>query len=244
MQINFEWRDRFPKRALDGKFIGDGYPLCRDLPSQAFLKVGARYSYLGSSFKPRKQHYGFDEDESTDSSFAFTLDSSSPLYAKLAALQSEHELTENLQCFGAECSLETLKVVRVGNVYYEYLRIPCVEQAFVDNGFAHPITTEYRKDAICVDGRLPLASGGCCASNGMGTNVECSNMRFEKTSWATVQDRCAAESEGERLRGPTKIHTFLIARRSKPSAQQPRSTSLPVRNIPSRRAKTSPTDFG
>ncbi|GMH88299.1 hypothetical protein TrST_g6936 [Triparma strigata] len=195
MQINFEWRDRFPKRALDGKFIGDGYPLCRDLPSQAFLKVGARYSYLGSSFKPRKQHYGFDEDESTDSSFAFTLDSSSPLYAKLAALQSEHELTENLQCFGAECSLETLKVVRVGNVYYEYLRIPCVEQAFVDNGFAHPITTEYRKDAICVDGRLPLASGGCCASNGMGTNVECSNMRFEKTSWATVQDRCAAESE-------------------------------------------------
>ncbi|GMH68084.1 hypothetical protein TrLO_g13701 [Triparma laevis f. longispina] len=196
MRLRPDWRDRFPKRGLDGKFLGDGYPLCRDLPAQAFLKVGARYSYLGSGFKPRKQLFGFDldeEDEATDESFAFILDASSNLYAKLSDIQSEHELSENLECYGTECDLDTFKVVRVGDVYYEYLHVPCVEQAFVDEAFSQPVTTEWLKHGICVDRRLPLASGGCCNSNGMRTVVECSDLRYEKTTWATVIERCAAD---------------------------------------------------
>jgi hypothetical protein len=35
-----ERRDWFPKRGLDGKYIGDRYPLCEDLPPRAFLRHG------------------------------------------------------------------------------------------------------------------------------------------------------------------------------------------------------------
>jgi hypothetical protein len=50
------WRDRFPKMGLDRKYIGDGYPLCSDLPSQHFLAKGAKYVLLGST--PRMENQG------------------------------------------------------------------------------------------------------------------------------------------------------------------------------------------
>ena len=42
-------RDWFPKRGLDGKYIGDRYPWCEDLPSRAFLKKGKQLLRLDSS---------------------------------------------------------------------------------------------------------------------------------------------------------------------------------------------------
>jgi hypothetical protein len=32
MQIDENWRDRFPKMGLNRQYIGDGLPLCTDLP--------------------------------------------------------------------------------------------------------------------------------------------------------------------------------------------------------------------
>ena len=55
MTIKPTWRDTFPKTSLDGGFIGDGYPVCTDLPPRAFLRVGARYQYLGFSRHPALQ---------------------------------------------------------------------------------------------------------------------------------------------------------------------------------------------
>ena len=49
------WRDTFPKTSLDGGFIGDRYPVCTDLPPRAFLRIGARYQYLGFSRHPTLQ---------------------------------------------------------------------------------------------------------------------------------------------------------------------------------------------
>eukprot|EP00051_Salpingoeca_urceolata_P032686 m.16891 g.16891 ORF g.16891 m.16891 type:complete len:2374 (-) comp5352_c0_seq1:24-7145(-) len=43
MQIKPEWRDKMPKIDLSGGFIGDGYPLCHELPPQEFLLKGAHY---------------------------------------------------------------------------------------------------------------------------------------------------------------------------------------------------------
>lgn len=34
--------DRLPKIDLDDGYIGDGYPLCSDLPAQDFLRKGVR----------------------------------------------------------------------------------------------------------------------------------------------------------------------------------------------------------
>jgi len=39
--------DIHPKPKLDGGFLGDGYPLCDDLPSDNFLRGGAKYEFLG-----------------------------------------------------------------------------------------------------------------------------------------------------------------------------------------------------
>eukprot|EP00756_Hemistasia_phaeocysticola_P029704 Hpha_TRINITY_DN16247_c0_g1::TRINITY_DN16247_c0_g1_i1::g.15423::m.15423 len=49
MRIIGSDRDRFPKTDLSNGYIGDGYPLCADLPPQHFLKAGARYVYSGTN---------------------------------------------------------------------------------------------------------------------------------------------------------------------------------------------------
>lgn len=36
-----DWHDVYPKPDLDGNFLGDGYPLCSDLPAGTFLAPGA-----------------------------------------------------------------------------------------------------------------------------------------------------------------------------------------------------------
>ena len=53
------WRDGFPKLDLHGGYIGDGYPLCRDLPPRSFLRRGALYSYRGATVSTSLQEsYG------------------------------------------------------------------------------------------------------------------------------------------------------------------------------------------
>jgi len=47
MQIKPSYRDIFPKPGLDGNFLGDGYPVCNQLPSRHAFRVGARYRYTG-----------------------------------------------------------------------------------------------------------------------------------------------------------------------------------------------------
>jgi hypothetical protein len=50
------YRDAYPKRlpATYG-FVGDGHPLCTDLPARPFLLKGAKYRFLGDSYTPEKQ---------------------------------------------------------------------------------------------------------------------------------------------------------------------------------------------
>ena len=48
MEISVRQRDSFPKTKLGGGYLGDGYPLCTDLPRQHFLKPGARFTLTGS----------------------------------------------------------------------------------------------------------------------------------------------------------------------------------------------------
>lgn len=52
MFLNGEKRDPFPKMGLKKKFIGDGYPLCRHLPSTPFLRKGAKYRLVGNHNSP------------------------------------------------------------------------------------------------------------------------------------------------------------------------------------------------
>ena len=38
MQIKPAWRDAFPKMDLHDGYIGDGHPLCAELPARSFLR--------------------------------------------------------------------------------------------------------------------------------------------------------------------------------------------------------------
>ena len=170
-------RDWNPKRSLTNGYIGDRYPLCVDMPEQAFLRIGAKFRYLGNTSSPELQ-----SDESNwenDHSFKkFVLSTSSALYTKLCNAVSgvcDHQvnvvLDSNLPCYGNECLVSTVRVVQVSEgVYYEYIRQPCVQLAFYENGkkVANNWNLNY---VMCGNPKLPIASELCCAVDGYPNHV-------------------------------------------------------------------------
>jgi hypothetical protein len=52
-----QYRDFFPKGNLYGGFLGDGYPLCNEAPSRAFLRKGAIYRLLGKTLTDNSYAY-------------------------------------------------------------------------------------------------------------------------------------------------------------------------------------------
>ncbi len=74
-------------------------------------------------------------------------------------------LDQNIACTEElkECKADTLRVVGVGDgIYYEYVRPPCVEQAFFNNA-KKVIYRERLSDASCANPLLPYASEACCS---------------------------------------------------------------------------------
>lgn len=53
MQLVGDKRDPFPKLGLNDDYIADGYPLCRDLPQDDFLRKGATYRAVGNWNQPQ-----------------------------------------------------------------------------------------------------------------------------------------------------------------------------------------------
>ena len=48
MRLMVNNRDRFPKRDLWDGYVGDGFPLCSDLPPRSFLAKGATFVRIAS----------------------------------------------------------------------------------------------------------------------------------------------------------------------------------------------------
>eukprot|EP01052_Picozoa_sp_SAG31_P027285 SAG31_NODE_2540_length_5538_cov_7.680859_4_plen_734_part_01 len=194
MQIRAQFRDPFPKMDLDGKFLGDSYPLCSDLPSKAFLKPGAVYSFLGSSSQPVLH---------AESGHIILNASTSALYQFLTAdpqAAGEITLMESLPCDGSECLVDTVTVVGViaaGSntpVFWEYLQIPCVRLAFYDNPTAMK-GNSWTSDTICGDPLIASAGAACCteetteSTSWVWAYPEC-EFSGEKVTFATAEARC------------------------------------------------------
>ena len=139
MKIHAPWRDKFPKSDMTGGYIGDGYPLCVDLPEKMFLRPGAEYRLIGSSYMPELMTD--DGYFLTDPPKKFVL-GQGPLKSSLCNAGSDGKcqfankvvLTSKLACTGHECRADTLRVVEVAEgIHYEYVRPACVEQAFYSN---------------------------------------------------------------------------------------------------------------
>lgn len=172
MRIVADYRDVYPKMGLDRNYIGDGYPLCADLPEKHFLMVGATYRLLGRTSTPELQEdpIGWASD-----AFAKRLklqsNGGSSLLSKLCGSQNTDEcllapkvvLDEDLVCSGVECAVDTVRVVEVSDgIFYEYVRTACVYQAFFEN----PKMVARRTstwEVMCADPRTHVASVACCS---------------------------------------------------------------------------------
>ena len=191
MLIVPEWRDPFPKSNLNGGFIGDGYVLCTDLPNKSFLKKGARYRLLGGSSSPElmTDPSYFSKDQ-TYNILRAELDPSSDLYQKLhngGNYELNVELKNDLVCKGIECDVDTLRVVKVGSVYYEFVQRPCVQLAFYD-GKQIQLRDNYRQGQMCANPNLPHAREACCRQE-----------RYQEVQTARMETGVTYLYEGERM---------------------------------------------
>jgi hypothetical protein len=148
---------------LKGRYIGDGYPLCSDLPKHHFLKKGAKYHLMGYS---TTTELGIvDPSRWTDDStqIRFAPDPSGHLYRALCDPDewgSCHfppvvTLPDNIECTGDECEqeMDSIRTVKVfENVFYEYIQPACVYQAFYPN--PQKIKQRFGNKYMCADPRI------------------------------------------------------------------------------------------
>eukprot|EP00931_Biecheleriopsis_adriatica_P088135 TRINITY_DN62510_c0_g1_i2.p1 TRINITY_DN62510_c0_g1~~TRINITY_DN62510_c0_g1_i2.p1 ORF type:complete len:1491 (+),score=257.69 TRINITY_DN62510_c0_g1_i2:181-4473(+) len=156
MRMRVEWHDRYPKPDLDGNFLGDGLPLCSDLPPRSFLQKGARYLFRGMAHA---------------TSGGLTLSSSSALYTALCAPTESGDcrfrlivdLASTLACEGAECRVDMLQVVNVRGAVYEYAPPTCVHTFFFNGRVVRRGGQPFTWSDKCMDPRSRVAGVSCCA---------------------------------------------------------------------------------
>lgn len=203
MKINVQWRDPFPKMGVDRKYIGDGVPLCADLPEKHFLSVGATYKLLGRSpVSQIQQDPAKWMDDATAKRLKLEANGSDSLFAKLCGsidsgdcqFEPKIVLEENLKCSGLECSIDTVRTVEVDSgIFYEYIRPPCVHQAFYDS--AKVVSAQkWSVNVMCADPRTEVATTACCPEGVEWRDRK--SRRWNNTYWgervtfATASERC------------------------------------------------------
>ena len=168
MRINVEWRDRLPKMGLDRRYVGDGFPLCSDLPEKHFLHVGATYRLLGSKPAPELQVDPIEWREGI-SAGGLELEPESELYKVLCGqsndglcnFDSTVVLNKTIQCTNRECTVDTVRVVEIEGVFYEYERRACVHLAYYNDAKTIFPRLDWN-NAMCADPRVESGSVACC----------------------------------------------------------------------------------
>ena len=214
------FRDVFPKTDLHGGYIGDGYPLCSDMPPRMFLREGALYRYLGSTSSPR----GTNVEGNTPSTVRRLAPEPghSALYNALChnstcatALCQQNVncvfpqkvvLPATIPCRGVECGLETVRTVKVVSQngqtrYYEYVRPPCVTFAYYRNAKVVQQASARSKPKRSANGQMcadPLTAtaGVVCEKTAplnqspVGSAEEDCAFAGELVTFAKAQERC------------------------------------------------------
>jgi len=208
LRIDPNRRDPFPKTNLyDGGFLGDGYPLCEDLPTRGFLRTGAKYRLLGSSSVPEML---WSDSDVTDSAATkrLQLQQGGDLYQLLCAsdavggscsfpsvveLDRDHlsYCTSNGGAESDECKVETVRVVQVDEFFYEYIQAPCVQLAFYDDG-KKAVKGDNGNEGVCANPRLSVASEACCDSAELDQAVPSCIFSGERMTFDSAQERCAS----------------------------------------------------
>ena len=196
MRIVAAYRDQFPKMNLFKGHIGDGYPLCIEFPEKMFLRRCAKWLYLGKNPMPTKVS---DPDELAAGNDVkrVVLNANSELYGALCnpdrtgkcRYKSFIRLEEKLPCRGIECKVDTMRVVKVGEAFYEFVRPPCVRFPFFNNGIK--IQEAHWRGAMCAHPKEIVAAEACCErKSDVDAHQDCL-YAGERLSFATAQRRCA-----------------------------------------------------
>jgi cullin-associated NEDD8-dissociated protein 1 len=208
MQIKAVWHDRLPKAKLDDGYLGDGYPLCDELPSKGYLRKGARFEFTGdvSAEGPTLDA----EDPLVVGSrprFAPTPSSSPSLYYYLCSPQAngtcsfplQVSLPRNVPCRGQECNAGRVISVKIVDPitnetnYYTYVPPACTRLTFFNNGL---LLKRSKTVTQCADPATQVGSPVCCRSTDLtraATNYtsECL-FTNEVTNYPTTSSRCAS----------------------------------------------------
>jgi hypothetical protein len=153
---------------LGNWYIGDGLPLCSDLPNRHFLRAGATYRLLGSAAVGELLNEDADW-VSSDSVVRLRLDESSALFTILcSAVNGSNEdcrfkaktvIEESITCTGLECDVESPRVVEVNGAFFEYVRPSCVYTSFYDE--AKTLRTR-NGSYFCGDPNTVIGGTNCC----------------------------------------------------------------------------------
>lgn len=194
MTVNADWRDPYPKMGLENRYVGDGYMLCDDIPDKSFLRQSATYRLLGKTKRSEVQHQFLKKSASDadihvtmlgeDSSLRKTLCNSVDgqcLYAPTVRIES------TLSCHGYECDLDMVQVVQVAeNIFYEYMKPPCVRNAIFGSG--RVATTETY--SLCVDKNAAAAAAACCPVGSTVAKNDSCRYSGEVISFIKAKKRC------------------------------------------------------
>ena len=95
------------------------------------------------------------------------LSPTSALYQKLyngGNYDMSVELDTDLPCTAgtAECVVDTVRVVKVENVYYEFVERPCVQLSFFEKGKQIMVSTNKVRGTMCANSELAHAREACC----------------------------------------------------------------------------------
>lgn len=179
-------------------FIELRFPLCSDIPSRPFLRVGAKYRLLGSHPSPELVHDNF-EGVYESSVKRLHLSGDSELYRLLCAPDGRGSCTypnivvleSNIPCLGDEC-IDMVRVVKVGSYYYEYIRnVPCVYESFFGEG--RMLSGRRRTNpAVCADTRVAVAGEACCEPGKQNTAEPQCTYGGERMKLVTAEQRCSS----------------------------------------------------
>ena len=108
---------------------------CVDLPAKSFLKTGARYQLLGGNTAPELMYDHPAILKESNNITRFVLEDTSPLKTLLCNADANGdcqyqlvvELENDLECYGEECLVDTVRVVKAGKAYFEFIERPCVQ---------------------------------------------------------------------------------------------------------------------
>jgi len=203
IRISPQWKDHFPKLGLNSQFVGDGYPLCSDLPHQYFLKKGAKFRILGAKANPDFTDEKVKKDDMTRASLDFQSSTLASILcnkdiAGKCRPQNIVILSNDIVCYGIECEINEPRSIEVSeNLWYEYLRPPCVNQVFYNNGkslYRWKKEANYRS-VLCGNPSLLDAATTCCKENRFGSESFIAKNFFadERTTYETARDRCTED---------------------------------------------------